>query len=68
MSEEESKRGRGRPPKNSPYTHQTVFRYDDSHDHYLKTLSENMGKSQSEVLRIALRTYYNINKGNYNLE
>lgn len=53
------KRSRGRPRKEKAKDFQQTFRFNDEEAYMLGMLSFNEDKTNSEVLREALRFYYN---------
>lgn len=60
MGEREAKRGRGRPKVNESRKNSHSVRFDDDEEAMLNHLEVESDDSKSDIIRKALRTYYQI--------
>lgn len=65
MTNEAEKRGRGRPKKEGSKRSSCNIRFDDEYESMLGELTYFNEKSRSEIMRDALKWYYNFNKSKF---
>lgn len=56
---EEKQRGRGRPKKNESRANVHTVRFSDDDEALLKHIADEEGESKSDVIRKAVKMYYN---------
>ena len=65
MEENSEKRGRGRPKKDGSRHEMCNVRLDESERDMIEYFVEYANMSRSDIIRSALKLYFNINKGKY---
>ncbi len=65
MEDVKEKRGRGRPRLEMSKHSNCNVRFDTDHEFMLGELTYHSGKSRSDIMRDALKLYYNINKNKF---
>ena len=65
MGNETEKRGRGRPRKEGSKRSSCNIRFDDECESMLGELTYFNEKNRSEIMRDALKLYYNLNKNKF---